>query len=291
MTYPRLAAFARLASGNAEPVREIAGQASKLTRVAHGIAYDPVHDEILASEPLASSVVVFPGGATGQVAPKRVIQGSKTKLHDPWQVIVDNAHGEILVADDTLNGILVFPRTANGNVAPLRVVQSRGMEGVGGVAVDPKRNLLFAGSYHYRGGGIFVFHRTDNGDVKPLTVIRGPKTGIRGVWHLAVYRDLLFATVVNVNYIPPYDKGGFRPRKGVTGPALAWRGDPGFVGVWKVTDQGDAAPLAVVRGAATGLLHPSGLALDPSDGDVFATDSFRNGFYRFIVPSFFTAKK
>jgi len=125
VTDPRIGAFARLASGDSEPVRIIAGQNTKLTRVAHGITYDAARDEIFASEPLASSVVAFQGGASGEAPPIAVIQGPKTQLHQPWGLQVDDPHKELVVADFATSSILTYPWDANGNVAPLRVIQAR----------------------------------------------------------------------------------------------------------------------------------------------------------------------
>jgi hypothetical protein len=43
----------------------------------------------------------------------------------------------------------------------------------------------------------------------------------------------------------------------------------------------------VIKGDNTFLVHPGGVAIDPKDGEVFATDSIRNGLFSFLAPNLF----
>jgi hypothetical protein len=277
-----------LASGNTNPARIIQGQKTKLTRAAHGITYDKARDLILASEPLAAAIVTFPAGAHGEVAPLRVLQGPKTQLHRPFQLEVDDVHKELVVADSVSSRILFYRWDASGNTPPLRYIggPKTGMYGgVIGVAVDPVRNIVVgtASDQHHR-GAIFVFDRRASGDVAPLGVITGPHTGIKSLWHVAVYNGKIFAVAFNSGYFPPYDRGGFAPTPGCTGPPKPWLAPIGFIGVWNLTDKGDVPPRAYIRGAASDLLHPASIALDPPDGELFTGDGGRNGVFAFQVP-------
>src|SRR5437667_400253 len=49
----------------------------ELGRTIRGLAYDPVHDEIVVPNALADAIIVFRGDAIGAVAPIRIIQGSR----------------------------------------------------------------------------------------------------------------------------------------------------------------------------------------------------------------------
>jgi DNA-binding beta-propeller fold protein YncE len=273
-----------------------------MTRVEHGIVYDVARDEIFVSAPLASAIVVFPGGASREVAPLRVIQGPNTRIHDPWELAVDDVHHELAVADFAQSAVLVFPIDANGNVAPRRIIAgpNTAMRGVSGVAVDPEKNLIFAMCFARgqvveegakpRRGGILIFRRTDNGDVKPLRMIAGPRTGILSGWHVAVYGGKIFATMANLDYQPPYESSGHMPRKGCTGPPLpplTADNNPGFAAVWNETDNGDVPPRAILRGPGTDLITPAGIVLNPKDGEIYVTDGIRNAVYSFLVPQFF----
>ncbi|HLH77176.1 MAG TPA: hypothetical protein VKV28_10255 [Candidatus Binataceae bacterium] len=298
MSDPRIAAFARLASGNSEPLRIIQGQKTKITRAAHGITYDPGRDEIIASEPLAAAILTFPGGADGQVAPIRVLQGPHTQLHRPYQEVVDDVHKELIVADDVSSAILVFPWDANGDTPPLRVIQGpkTGMKTVVGVGVDPQRNLIVAaadrGLYTWdHQGGLYIFNRTDNGNVAPRAVIAGPHTGISSPWHLALYQGKIYAAIsravgVGGEYIRPYDRSGYLPKPGCKGPPNLIGGPLGFVGVWYLTDNGDVPPHAILKG--TRAPHPSSIAINPAEGEIYTGERDTNGVYAFIVPRFFS---
>src|ERR671929_334583 len=96
--HPQIAAFARLAKENTPPVRTLEGQGTKISRSMHGFAYDAIHDEIVVTSPLAQAILVFRGGANGEEAPIRVIQGPHTQMIGVGamdKVTVDPESGEI----------------------------------------------------------------------------------------------------------------------------------------------------------------------------------------------------
>ncbi len=286
MTQPRVAAFARLANGEAGPRRVITGQRSKLGRTIHGLAYDPAHDEIVVPNALADAILVFPGSADGAQAPVRVIQGPRTELMTPHSVSLDLDHGEILVASLTGRSISVFAWNANGDVTPLRRIRGpkTGLGHIVGIAVDPVKNLLAVANSE----DIVIFNRTDNGDVAPRARIAGPKTGIGDEpWQVQFYGGRIFVAASNHLHQNLYS--------GVTlkGTSAKVPDDPwlnpnlGFIGVWNITDNGDVSPRKIIRGPFSGLLHPVGLALNPKDGEIYVSDSVRNGVLSFLVPEFF----
>jgi len=268
----------------------IEGQHTKLTRVAHGIDYDPVHDLIVASEPLASSIVTYRGGSNGDVPPVRVIQGTRTKIHSPWQVAVDSAHNEIWYADFGGGYVAAFPLMANGDVAPLRTIRDHedGMRGVSGVAVDPERNLVFvAARSAHAPGAILVFDRLADGESSPRAIIAGPTTGITGLWHVQVHGGKIFASITGNDYRPPYDSGGYAPVADCKGPISEYAPRPlGFIAIWNENDHGDVPPRAIIRGPSTGITTITGLAIDPIHGEVFTRGTL-NGVLAFLIPNFF----
>src|SRR5580693_3164701 len=165
-----------------------------LGRTTHGIAYDSTHDEIVAPNPLAAAVVVFRGGATGEEAPIRTIQGAASGLSRPETVAVDEKNNELFVGDPGDRRVLVYRRDADGNARPLRTIQGPRTKllQVVGLGVDPGRDLLVVSSYSRLPGGVtglLVFGRTDQGDVAPRRVIAGPKTGIARLRQIAVDPD------------------------------------------------------------------------------------------------------
>jgi len=278
--------FARLANGNAGPVRVIEGQGTKLSRTMHGIAYDAVHDEMIVPVHLAGALLVFRGDAKGEEAPIRVIQGPHTGILRPETTAVDLVHDEIFVGEDGGKDILVFPREANGDVAPLRTIRGpkTGIDEVRGVAVDPIRNLVVVSSRSGTGAtGLFIFNRTDDGDVAPRAVIAGPKTGILRIRQIDVdpEQGKIFVAVKN-------NKESYRFESTSPSP---WNPDaPGFIGVWDITDNGDVPPRAVIKGPASGLVWPAGVALNSKEREVYTIDSVRNGLFAFQMPEFFKTK-
>lgn len=250
----------------------------------HGIAYDPVHDEIVVPVALAGAVLVFRGGASGAEPPLRVIQGPTTRIMRPDTVNVDIEHGEIIVGDPGGSSVLVFRREANGDVAPLRVIQGpkTKLTAVYGIAVDPVRNLMVVANRSHvdHSSSILIFNRTDNGNVAPRALIAGPKTGILRIRQVEVdsERGKIFVAVKN-------NVDSYQPDAAMPSP---WRADrPGFIGVWDITDNGDVPPRAIIKGPASGLIWPAGVALNPKDGEVFAIDSVGNGLTTYWVPEFF----
>lgn len=272
-----------MANGNTAPIRVISGQASKLGRTVHGVAYDPVHDEIVVPNALADAILLFRGGVSGDEAPIRVIQGPRTRLETPHSVNIDVEHGEIYVASLTGRRINVFPWDANGDVAPLRVIMGPRTElrHLVGIAVDPLRNLLAVANSQ----DILVFNRTDDGDVAPRARIAGPKTGITDEpWQIQFHKGRIFVAASNHLHVNLYSGATLKPdSKSV--PDDPWLNPTlGFVGVWNITDSGDIPARAMIRGPFSGLLHPVGLALNPQDGEIYVSDSVRNGVLSFLVP-------
>jgi DNA-binding beta-propeller fold protein YncE len=290
VTQPRIAVFARLANGDAAPTRLITGQNTQLGRTIHGLAYDPARDEIVAPNALADAVLVFRAGASGGEHPLRVIQGPHTHLVTPHAVSLDLQNGEILVASLTGRRINVFRRDADGDATAVRVIEGPKTElgHVVGLAVDPERNLLAVANTHE----ILIFNRTDNGDVPPRARIAGPKTGITDEpWQMEFYKSRIYLAASNHFHQNLYEGVTLRPEAKEV-PDDPWLNPVlGFLGVWKITDNGDVAPLAMIRGPFSGLLHPVGLALNPKAGEIYLSDSVKNGVLSFLVPQFFEQDK
>ena len=115
-----------------------------MSRTVHGIAYDPVRDEIYVTNALADAVLVFRGGAVGAEPPLRMIQGPCTGLVNPHAVSLDLAHREILVSSLSARAIAVFSMDARGNVTPLRYIKGPKTQ-LGhtvGMGVDPETDIL-----------------------------------------------------------------------------------------------------------------------------------------------------
>jgi hypothetical protein len=128
--------------------------------------------------------------------------------------------------------------------------------------------------------GLFIFNRTDQGDVAPRAVIAGARTGILRIRQVAVdpEQGKIFAAVKN--NVESYKFEAAEPSP--------W--DPnkvGFIGVWDITDNGDIPPKAIIKGPASGLIWPAGVAFNRKDREIYTIDSVRNGVSTFVMPEFF----
>jgi len=252
----------------------------------HGILYDPTHDEIVVPVALGGAVLTLPGGADGGAPPLRVLQGAKTGLVQPDTVYVDVPHDEMIV-DSGDDSVLVFNRTASGDVAPIRKLggPKTRIRNIYGMTVDSLHNLIVIANRVDTGGresedGILIFNRTDEGDVPPRAVIAGPHTGIIKIRQVVVdeERGHIFATIKN-NF-ENYALADERPSP--------WNPDKtGFIGVWSIADNGDVPPRGVIKGPATGLIWPAGVAINPKNHEVYTIDSVSNALFMFHMPELF----
>jgi len=265
VAHPQIAAFARLANGGQTPARRIYGQTSMLSRTMHDIRYNPVNDEILVPNPFSNAILTFRGGADGQEAPVRIIQGPNTELNGPDRLDIDVVNREIFVPGR--GNVLVFPLDGNGDVKPKRVVRGPDTQIDGSsIAVDSLNNLFAVTG---RDRSILVFDRTANGNVKPLHVIKGPNTQIDRINQMAIYPagKLLVVAMPGV-------QGDMEP------PRV-------FVGMWSLDDDGDVAPKWTITGKQTGLKKPFAVALNPEHKEIYVTDMRLNGVMTFLVPEVF----
>ena len=249
--------FASSANGGAEPVRVVEGQATLLSRTSHQIVMDPVHDEMILTNPFAEAILFFKGGAKGEEAPIRVIQGPDTKLLHIGtdNISVDPVNGEVFTVNELTDSILVFNRLANGNVAPIRTIHGTKtrLNGPRRAEVDPVNNLLIVAQMGDP-KGILIFNRTDRGDVAPKSVISGPKTGMEGE---GVKRHVLY----------PAGKKIFALVRSARIDGT--RGNNGFIGVWNYSDNGDVPAYAMLRASAlTKLESAGGIALNPAAKEI-----------------------
>jgi hypothetical protein len=201
VNHPQIAIFARLAKENTPYIRSIEGQKSLLGRTMHDFSYDPIHDEIVITSALAQAILTFRGGANGEEAPIRIIQGNKTGILAVGaldKVTIDPVHGEYLITTPNQE-VLVFDRMATGNAEPIRRLKGSdtglkvgqqkdgiftGKGGNPSIRVDPMHNLLLVPVSDYSNTSqrlgertILVFDRTAAGNTKPRAVMRGAGLG------------------------------------------------------------------------------------------------------------------
>ena len=245
----------------------------------HDIRYDSVHDEILVNNPFAQAILVFRGGANGEEAPIRIIQGPNTRLQGTGaqaggadRLDVDPVHDEIFIpAGDR---ILVYSRTGNGDVPPLRVITGPDtkLKRAQAIAVDPVHNVIVIGTnnlYQNHLGALLIYNRTDTGNVQPRGTIVGPKAGVMSVNQIVAYSPKGWIVAAQTG-----DYGEAEP-EGV------------FVGIWSVNDNGDVSPRWKLGGPKSTIKKPRGVALNPKDKELMIADMRLNSVLTFYFPEIF----
>jgi DNA-binding beta-propeller fold protein YncE len=246
--HPRIAAFPVMADKAALPVRSIEGQNTRLNRTVHSIGYDEIHDEIVVQSNIGQAILTFRGGASGDEAPIRVIQGPKTQLRDPEKLALDPVHNEIFVLNMTVDDeVLVFDRLAQGDVAPKRVLRANG----GNLAVDTVHDLLVL-----TGNGIQIFDRAAGGDAKPLRRIEGGGGAVR-----------------------------VHSQTGMIVTTMRDRENGPYIGVWNVNDNGKVSPRWTV---GKGMLKETrGITVDPKNKTIIVSDKLLAGVLTYSLPQMF----
>jgi hypothetical protein len=267
VTYPQIAAFARLANGNVAPARNIAGQNTKLVRDSHDIYYDEANDEIVVASAFAQAIMYYKGGANGDEAPVRIVQGPHTQIQMPgYGVYVDAVHNETYLMEGRDRPgeeyLMVFPHDAKGDVAPLRVIKGPDtmLKDARSIAVDPIHNVIAVASRN----GMLIFDRMANGNAKPLRVIKGPGNNN-------------FRLLASKGYIISGagggEDGGGRGGEGrgnAEGQAQTQPQGRPALRVWSINDDGRVPPLFEIRSpVAAGPLGGGRVALNPKEKEVY----------------------
>ena len=262
-------------------MRTIAGQQTTLSRTMHDIRYDAIHDEIFVGNPFSQAILVFAGGANGEEAPIRTIQGPSTQLQVPDNIAIDPVNNEIYVPDRAAGKIFVYPRDADGDVAPIRVLLS----GSSKLVVDPIHNVLVTSSTSVLPGGetdrngrglntrttLQIFDRLAEGDAEPLRVIEGPSTGLISASPYVIHPESGYFAV---------------GQKGSSDPEIYFdrSKDIQFVGIWSIYDEGDVPPRWRLE---TGMWKPRGIALNPKNKELIIVDMGLNSIMTYSLPEMF----
>jgi len=239
-----------------KPKRVIQGPKT-LNEYNNGLHIDPKTGNIHSvAMDTADSMIVFAGGAEGDVAPIRKLNTP----HRNFATAANEEKGEIYITIQYPPRVMVYRKEATGDEKPLRVLQGEhtGLYDAHGVALDVKRNLMFvsnwgnASDYKAAGSGKFyppsitVYPVDANGDTPPLRVIQGPKTQLDWAGGMSLDPD-------NGNLYVANDVGN-------------------SILVFKETDQGDVAPSRVIKGKKTGLSHPAGISVDTKNKEIWVSN-------------------
>ena len=160
--------FRRTDDGNVAPIRVLQGPKSKLVEVT-SVAVDPVHDLLIAGQrgptPQTTGLLIFNRTDNGDVAPRAIIAGPKTRMYHFRQVTVDPKVGKIYVAVQDIWYKPEAPYAASNVRSDYSTEKDEEKLKWTPSPFDPSTK-----------GFIGVWDIHDDGDVPPRAVIRGPES-------------------------------------------------------------------------------------------------------------------
>lgn len=233
--------YAAGATGNVAPIARISGSNTYLLD-PEGIGIDPTNGDIdvlsLNGPGGSPSILIFPPGANGNVAPSAVIAGSKTGLADPVWIALD-AIGNVY--DSDLNSYVnVFAAGSTGNVRPTRKVKG-GMTKLATpleLTLDSSSNLYVANNGK---SSITAYASGADGNVAPTQFIKGGMTKL----------DDVHGVAVDGSHTIYASNGAGEPRCTTCS----------FLAVYAAGATGNVAPIRVIKGKKTLLDGPAGMAI------------------------------
>lgn len=254
-TVNKLVVFSRDQKGNSAPKRELHTPNGR----SFGIAVHEEQAQMFLVIQRDNAVVVYPKSAKDDDQPLRLLQGDRTMLADPHDIVLDIKNNLMYVtnygATSTtragsqaqrksptwpLSGESVVPGSgryhppsitvhrmdATGDTPPVRMIQGpkTGLNWATGLALDSGRGELYVANDN--GDEVLVFDSAAQGDVAPKRILKGPKSLVKNP--MGVYVDLRNDELWVTNF----------------GNHTAT--------VYRRTAEGDTPPLRVIRSAPVG---------------------------------------
>lgn len=239
-----LTSFTADQSGNVAPVSVVSGNQTSLNN-AVALAADAQKNVYVVTQ---IAILVFPPGASGNVAPARTIVGTNTLAStDVFAGITVAADGTIYAAAELISGtarnpkIEVFAPNANGNVAPVRTITgpTTTMSAVLSMA-SSSTQIAVADATQYA----LFFDPQASGDVAPQRSLK-TAAGLAVQIALGAGGDLWVAD---------------------------WNFSTSSAVHWASGAQGTATPLGTLAGASTKITAIGGVAVD-ADGNVWVANA------------------
>ncbi len=223
-TQDHLVIFSNEQVGNVAPSREI-----HTPHGTFGITVDEEAQEVFLTVQHDSAIVVYRKGASGEDAPLRMLQGTRTRLADPHGIAFDSKRGLLFVTN--------HGSTHDNDVSAADYLSAAEKEERSKLKNWPlDRDFAVPGSGKTLPPSIAVFAKNASGDAAPVRVITGPRTGLN--WPTGVAVDA--------------ERGDVYVTNDTTDSIL----------VFDAEASGDVAPKRVIKGPKTGLKSPTGIALD-----------------------------
>ena len=276
LVYDRTAG-SRPTRGSTEPKRIIGGNQTKI-EYNSAIHVDRAGDIYSVNNDVMNTMIVFPGGAEGNLAPMREVRPIRPgPSHRAYGIAIDETADEIYLTFQHPAMVGVYPKRADKLEAPLRILAGdrTRLADPHGVAIDVERQLMYvsnhgatstsqrdpngniilpsqgrervvAGTGRFEPPSITVYSLKAKDDEPPLRVISGPKTQFN--WPTLISLDTQRQEIFVANDAAD------------------------SILVFKADDSGDVAPTRVIKGPKTGLKNPTGVTVDMVNDEVFVAN-------------------
>ena len=254
------------------------------------VAVDVKRNEVIATDENLFQILAYsrtehtPDGAP-RSTPTRAIAGERTQIEFQSGIFVDPESGEVFVTNnDTRNKLAVFAQGVNGDVAPVRLLDTP--HGAFGIAVDAAHQEMLITIQH--DSAVVAYRKMADGHESPIRVLQGRHTGVADPHGIAL--DPRDDVVFIANYGSTHDvSSSIEKRTGVPSagndagktnwplgrewavPGSGTISAPSIV-VHRRAASGDAPPVRVIQGPATGLDWPTGLAFDAAKRELYVAN-------------------
>jgi sugar lactone lactonase YvrE len=212
----------------------------------------PPTGEIFVTSYAENAVIAYRPGASGNVAPDLRIG---RVLASPSGVARDR-RGKLYVTNAALNTISIFAPGANADTPPIATIRGGNtrLDGPAPIVIGASGKIYVANAeYPGSAGSVNVYQAGAQGNVAPIATIRGKKTGLHWCSGIALdSSDRIYVT-----------NGGGASK---LAPSIT---------VYPADANGDLAPISTIAGRRTGLISPTGIALD-SRGTIYVADAGRS---------------
>ena len=257
------------------------------------VAVDPNNNEVVLTDENLFNVLVYdrlantPPSAT-MTEPKRMIGGLKTKIEFQCGLYIDPASGDIYaVNNDTVDTLVIFNRQVKGDQPPSRELATP--HGTFGIAVDEDAQELFLTVQH--DSAVLVFPKLAHGDEPPTRLLQGNHTLLQDPHGIALDTKNNLIYVTNHGSVHDEQPAGLPSTGKVLGrregkkfwPLSLDDSVPGSgkmlppsITVYPKTASGDTPPIRVIKGPKTQMDWPTGIAVDPANGEIYIANDGGN---------------
>jgi DNA-binding beta-propeller fold protein YncE len=249
--------------------------------VLNGIAVDPEHNLVVASDPNRKSLLLYDRSQnkaeSSQTVPMSQMIGPATYIGMVASVVLDSQRQEIYTANNDIEDtVVVMPFAGKGNVKPARVLSVPHQ--AWGLALGRSTDELAVTAEIFN--AVVFYRREAKGVEAPVRVIRGPKTRLsdpHGIYWDQVNAEIGVASHGNFRGVLRNTGSGCSPAPS-NGETAEESGEfrPPSIAIFSSKAKDDEPPLRIIEGDSTKLDWPMGIAVDSAHNTIAVANNGDN---------------